>query len=103
MSGKSSPLRPAALGAAVALALVGLVQSALAASAAQSSVESYVKTPLELSGALRLTPLPDPAEGPTVLKAHTIEGSPDSKMIMTGDAEIRRQGEYVRGDQLTYV
>lgn len=103
MSGKSSPLRPAALGAAVALALIGLAQSALAASAAQSSVESYVKTPLELSGALRLTPLSDPAEGPTVLKAHTIEGSPDSKMIMTGDAEIRRQGEYVRGDQLTYV
>lgn len=101
MSGKSSPLRPAALGAAVAFALTGFAQSPLAATAS-ASADSYIKTPLELSGALRLTPLPDSSEGPTVLSAHRIEGSPDSLIIMTGEAEIRRQGEFVRGDKLTY-
>ncbi len=40
---------------------------------------------------------------PTFARAHNIEGTIDERLILRGDAEIRRGGTVLRGDTITYT
>jgi len=40
---------------------------------------------------------------PTYARARTVEGSVDERLVLKGDAEIRRGGTVLRGDTITYT
>ena len=46
---------------------------------------------------------PSPGGAPTFARAQSIEGSVNERLILRGDAEIRRAGTVLRGDTITYT
>ena len=41
--------------------------------------------------------------GTTFARARSIEGTIDDRIVLQGDAEIRRDGSVLRGDRITYT
>jgi LPS-assembly protein len=46
---------------------------------------------------------PGPGGGPAFARAQRIEGTLDERIVLEGNAEIRRDGTVVRGDRITYT
>ena len=81
--------------------LAGAVVCALAAFPVLAQVDAGEKLPDELVA--RLTQDKDFPEGASVASAEVIEGSANTVLVLTGDAEIRRTGETVKADRITYT
>lgn len=45
----------------------------------------------------------DAENGASVVSAQQISGSPETELVMTGDAELRRPGQMIRGDKIVYT
>ena len=58
---------------------------------------------LKLERQLDETPAPARQAASTFARAQSIEGSIDERVILRGDAEIRRGGTVLRGDTITYT
>lgn len=81
--------------------LAGAVLCALAALPAAAQIDEGVALTDEL--VTRLTPDSELPEGASIVSAEVIEGSPETVLVLLGDAEIRRTGERVRADKITYT
>ena len=44
-----------------------------------------------------------PEDAPAIGYAYTIEGSPETELTMTGDAELRRAGTVIKGETIVYT
>ncbi len=42
-------------------------------------------------------------EAPSIASAYFIEGSPETELTLTGDAEVRRAGTVIKGEQIVYT
>jgi LPS-assembly protein len=58
---------------------------------------------LRLDRLLADRPTAPDEQSPTYARARTIEGSPGERLVLKGEAEIRRGGTVVRGDSITYT
>ncbi len=81
--------------------LAAAVVCALAAFPAAAQIDAGEKLPDELVS--RLTTDAEFPEGASLVSAEVIEGSPETVLVLTGDAEIRRTGERVKADKMTYT
>lgn len=99
-TGASSPRRCLPLAAAVLLALQPVASAQTAGGAAPSS-----GPPLRLRMDPRLDERPRAGQpvGTTFARARRIEGSIEDRVVLEGDAEIRREGTVLRGDRITYT
>ena len=43
------------------------------------------------------------AESPSIAYAYTIEGSPETELTLSGDAELRRAGTVIKGETIVYT
>jgi LPS-assembly protein len=98
----SSPRRCLPLAAAVLLALQSLASAQTTPGAATASGGP----PLRLRMDRQLNERPpagQQATGTTFARAQKIEGTIEDRVVLEGDAEIRREGSVVRGDRITYT
>ncbi len=98
----SSPRRCLPLAAAVLLALQSLA-AAQTPPGASSTEPAGPSLRLRMDRQLneRAAPGQQPA-GTTFARARSIEGTIDDRIVLQGDAEVRRDGSVLRGDRITY-
>ena len=75
---------------------------ALSQATAQTA-ESVPRPQLRLERELDENRAPTRDGGPTFVRAQSVEGIVDERLILRGDAEIRRGGTVMRGDTITYT
>ena len=98
----SSPRRCLPLAAAVLLALQSLASAQTPAEGAPASSEPGLR--LRMDPQLReRPPAGQQPTGTTFARARRIEGTIDDRIVLEGDAELRREGSVVRGDRITYT
>ena len=89
------------------LPLAALLLAAHGAALAQPAPAppSAPSAPLRLRLDRLLSERPPPAQdgATTYARAQTIEGTIDDRVVLEGDAEIRREGTVLRGDRITYT
>ena len=86
------------------LTLALAVACALAAMPVYSQTTLETTTIVDMQSVKRLAPSNSTYDQePAVASAEAIEGSPETELIMTGDAEIRRPGTMIKADRLTYT
>jgi LPS-assembly protein len=97
----SSPRRCLPLAAAVLLALQSFASAQTSAGDSPSSGPSLR---LRMDRQLReRPPAGQQPTGTTFARAEKIEGTIEDRIVLEGDAEIRREGSVVRGDRITYT
>ena len=69
----------------------------------QRRPQETARPQLKLERELDENRAPVRAGAPTFARAHNIEGTIDERLILRGDAEIRRAGTVVRGETITYT
>jgi len=77
--------------------------TALAQEAAQPSANVSSRLQLKLERQLDENREATRAGAPTFVRAGNIEGSVDERLVLRGEAEIRRGGTVLRGDTITYT
>lgn len=85
------------------LALTLAVAFALAAQFGPESARAEEQVPQLESSSMLSEPSGGFDQDASVASADSIEGSPETELIMRGDAEIRRGGIVIKGDKLTYT
>jgi LPS-assembly protein len=98
----SSPRRCLPLAAAVLLALHSLA-TAQTPSGAASPAPAGPPLLLRMDRQLDERAASGPQGGTTFARARSIEGTIDDRIVLQGDAEIRRDGSVLRGDRITYT
>jgi LPS-assembly protein len=76
---------------------------ALAQSVAKDDAQEAGRPQLKLERQLDENRAPSRESAPTFARAQSIEGTIDQRLILRGDAEIRRGGTVLRGDTITYT
>ena len=102
MQRNSSRPTPLGLSIAVAAALAAM----LPAAHAQQNVDGARQQAegIELgSWTNLLAPPVDEDNAPSIASAHFIEGSPETELTLTGDAEVRRAGTVITGEKIVYT
>jgi len=100
----SSPRRCLPLAAAVLLALQSLATAQTAPGAASSApAPAGPSLLLRMDRQLDERAASGQQGGTTFARARSIEGTIDDRVVLQGDAEIRRDGSVLRGDQITYT
>lgn len=92
------------------LPLVAAVAAALFAQsshAAQSDwltvADAGASAPMEQWSRPLASPAPDESESPVIAYAQTIEGSPETELTLSGEAELRRAGTVIEGQTIVYT
>ena len=98
----SSPRRCLPLAAAVLLALQSLASAQTTPEAATASGGPSLRLRMDRQLNER-PPAGQQPTGTTFARAHKIEGTIEDRVVLEGDAEIRREGSVVRGDRITYT
>jgi LPS-assembly protein len=98
----SSPRRCPPLAAAVLLALQSLASAQTSAGDAPLAPGPSLRLRMDHQLNERPPAGPQPA-GTAFARARKIEGTFDDRIVLEGDAEIRRAGSVVRGDRITYT
>jgi LPS-assembly protein len=98
----SSPRRCLPLAAAVLLALQSLASAQTPAGGSAPTNGPPLKLRLDRQLSERAPAGQQPA-GTTFARAQRIEGTVEDRIVLEGDAEIRRDGSVVRGDRITYT
>ncbi|HVE89737.1 MAG TPA: LPS assembly protein LptD, partial [Burkholderiaceae bacterium] len=93
---------PRLLPALLCAVLTASVQARAQAPAKEAPQES-ARPQLKLERQLDENRSPAREGAPTYARAQNIEGSIDERVILRGDAEIRRSGTVLRGDTITYT
>src|SRR5215204_4589878 len=94
-----NPLRTA-----IRLFCAGCLTTGASALAQPSPAATDVSAPrLKLERELDEKRAPTQDGAPTFARARSIEGSVDERLILRGDAEIRRGGTVLRGETITYT
>ncbi len=93
------PRLPVALLCAVLTAIVPARAQAPAKDATQESARPQLKLERQLDE----NRAPARTGAPSYARAQNIEGTIDERLILRGDAEIRRAGTVLRGDTITYT
>ena len=96
---KCSLLLIAALHAGILTASADILAQALTNENTQSTSRPQLKLERQLDE--NRAPVRDHA--PTFARALSVEGTVDERLILRGDAEIRRGGTVLRGDAITYT
>lgn len=98
----SSPRRRVPLAAAVALAVHSLA-SAQETPGRPAVPATGPALQLRLDRQLTVQPSPGQAGTPTFARAERIEGTVDERLVLDGNAEVRRGGTVLRGDRIIYT
>src|SRR5512141_2004402 len=96
-----SPRRCLPLAAAVLLALHSL--SSAQSSAESPAVQAGPALRLRLERQLGERPQAGNAGGTTFARAQRFEGTVEERIVLEGDAEVRRAGTVLRGDRIIYT
>ena len=98
-SSRPAPLR---LSIAVAAAFAAMLP---AAHAQQSTDSAQPETDgVDLGSWTNLLTAPvDEDNAPSIASAHFIEGSPETELTLTGEAEVRRAGTVITGEKIVYT
>ena len=98
------PFRPLALLGAVTIA-VHLSAEAQSAPPAEPAAEPNASPPLKLrlDRALSETRQSTASDAATYARAQRIEGTVNERIVLEGDAEVRRSGTVLRGDRIIYT
>lgn len=99
----SSPRRCLPLTAAVLLALHSLAAAQAPAGPAAPPAGDGPALRLRMDRLLDERRTPGQPPGTTFARARSIEGTVEDRIVLEGDAEIRRDGNVLRGDRITYT
>ncbi len=100
------------IGSSVRACVLAFAAAAGGATTGHAQVPAEASTPvpeappwprLKLERALSETRISRREEGATYARAQRIEGSIDERIVLEGDAEVRRGGTVLRGDRITYT
>ena len=98
----SSPRRCLPLAAAVLLALQSLASAQTSASGSPASGGPSLRLRMDRQ-LIERPPAGQQPTGTTFARAQKIEGTIEDRIVLEGDAEVRREGSVVRGDRITYT